>query len=512
MIMAMDIPVTATMHRRENKHFGRDGCALASLFIFSLPISAAGLHFSPAVSINERYSDNVTLTETNREAAFMTEIRPGFILHRDGARGQFHLDYGLQGLIYSHDSAANRHHHQLSAALTSHWLDKHFFMDAHARIAQQNTNASGPIGSENYNLTANRSETRSFSVSPAWQNRFDRQANLNLRWQLTHTDIDNASLSAATASTLLANLNSGSAFNQIPWQMAFRLQNSDHPNNQGDRNTYFSSGVSYIVSPKTQLNLTLGHDDNNGDTASFNAASGAYWNVGITWTPGTRTLLKASAGERYSGKSYDLNLTHRTRKSTWALRYNEDISDLYSQVNGSGAFDIYQCAEFPFVVAAGSPGPEQADCDGVTPTLILPAQIIQFPQIVNGYNLNQSWSGSASYHTSKSRFTVNLNKSQRKLLASNTQDSTQAIIGNWTLQLSPRLSSIITASTTHYETPLNANSQSESDDNSLAWTTAYRFSKQQTGGLEFKRLARDAGKNSRPYKENSMTARLNIAF
>jgi uncharacterized protein (PEP-CTERM system associated) len=500
----------ASMANNRNKRFSTwNALAGVSLGLMSsTQIWAGDVNFKPTVSLNERYSDNVKLAPINPIDSFVTEIRPGFVLNRVGARAEFSVDYGLQALLYSHDSDANAYNNQLSARFKSGWLDEHFVINGEARIGQQNTNSTGALGTGNYNLTNNRSETRSLGITPTWKSNFGKQANFEARWQFSYTDSDSVALPATNSNNLTLSLANGRAFNRLLWGVTYRLQKSD-ANANGDRSSSLSGNIGFLYSPKTRFNLTLGTDSNNGTTTGFNQASGFYWNAGVNWSPTLRTSLSATAGKRYNGNSYGLNFTHRTRKSTWALRYSEEIIDAYAQVTALGAFDVYDCAGIPKFVVAGGSAPASSECGGLPPQLVFAAGILPYSQLVNGFNLTKSWSGVTTYKTGKSVFSLNLNSSRRELLASNSADDTYSLGGSWALRVGPRLRSTVLANSSHAET-----ATAQSDDWSMAWLLAYQLSRQTTGQLELRRVERTSGTGTAAgaYEENSVSARLNMSF
>lgn len=500
----------ASMANNRNKRFitcsTHAGVLLA--LIMTAHARAGDVSFKPTVTLNERYSDNVKLASINPIDSFVTEVRPGFVLNRAGARAEFSVDYGLQALLYSHDSDANAYNNQLSARFKSGWLDEHFVIDGEARIGQQNTNSTGALGTGNYNLTNNRSETRSFGITPTWTSRFGNQANFEARWQFSYADSDSVALPATNSNNLSLSLANGRSFNRLLWGVNYRLQNSD-ANATGNQSSTFSGNIGFLYSPKTRFNLTVGTDSNNGKTTGFNQASGLFWNAGVNWSPSLRTTLSATAGKRYNGNSYGLDFTHRTRKSTWALRYSEEIIDAYAQVTALGAFDVYDCAGIPKFVVAGGSAPDSSECGGLPPQLVFAAGILPYSQLVNGFNLTKSWSGVTTYKTGKSVFSLNLNSSRRELLATNSADDTYSLGGSWALRIGPRLRSTVLANSSHAET-----ATAQSDDWSMAWLLAYQFSRQTTGQLELRRVERTSGTGTAAgaYEENSVSARLNMSF
>ena len=428
---------------------------------------------TPTLTLQERFSDNVALSASNKESSFLTEVTPGLKLNSKGARGSVSVDYGLQGLLYSHDSDANALNHQLTAALKSELVDDSFLLDANARIGQQATSqVSGVVGVGNYNTGVNRTETRSASIAPSWRGRIGSTAHWDARWQLTYAGSDNNTLGDTIGNDLSFSLKSGTAFNQVPWSLSLRSQKNDG-NATASRTSSISGTVGYIFTAKTRLNLTLGVDDNNGSTSTANDASGGYWNLGLTWTPTPRTNLTASAGRRYNGNSYGLNFLHRTRMTTWGLNYNESLSDTFSQITGTSAF----------------------------------GQLLPTTQLVNDTTLNKTLSGTATYQTGKSTFSANINRVKRELLTAGTSDDTYSLGGNWTLRLNPRMSSALSINSSHAET-----GASKSDDWTLAWILTRTLSKSATGALEARRLERGSDSTTGAYKENALSARLNMSF
>lgn len=464
--------------------------------------AAGGPWFKPTLGLNERYSDNIALTTNDKISSFMTEVRPGFVVNSQGAHGNVFVDYGLQALLYSHDSSANTHYNQLAARTNSHWLDKRFTLDTDARISQQNTDSTAALGNGNYNLTGNRSETRSFGISPGWKSHLGNEATFDARWQLTYVDSDTALLSGTTSNSFNLGLSSGSAFKRVPWNIAYQARNSDASTRNGNRDSSVSGTVGYVVSRKTRVNLTAGKDFNNGKSDGYNRVSGGFWNLGVDWTPTIRTHLRATAGRRYGGSSYGLDFSHRTRKSTWSLNYNEAITDAYQQINGT---DVYLCdGNFQVSVPSGTQ-PSPGTCGN--PLLI---SIFNPDNLLgNRSTLSKSWSGVTSYNTGKSVFSLSYRESQREQLASTTpsSDDTYSLSGNWSLRLNSRLSSILSLTAAHTENGIN-----QSDDWGLAWLLSYRLARQTTGTMELRRVERDSNSSTGPYTENSLSARLNMSF
>src|SRR5690606_27218294 len=72
---------------------------------------------------------------------------------------------------------------------------------------------------------------------------------------------------------------------------------------------------------------------------------GSSWSAGFGWSPGRRTSIEASMGERFFGSTYSLSARHRTRASNWNVRYVEDLSDLSLFLFTTGTVYDYLCAD-----------------------------------------------------------------------------------------------------------------------------------------------------------------------
>ena len=464
---------------------------------------AGDWEFKPSLTVQERFSDNVALSSTDKESSFLTEVTPGFKLSGKGGKGSFSVDYGLQGLLYSHDRDANSLNNQLNASLKSELFDDSFQIDGTARIAQQSSSlVNGVVGIGNYNTDKNRTETRSASLAPSWRGKIGNTARWDAKWQLTFADTDSA-ISNTSGSNLNLGLSSGESFNRIPWSLAYRIQNSDGSSASASRNSSLSGTVGYIVSPKTRFNLSVGKDDNNGTTNSFNEVGGMFWNLGVNWTPTPRTNLSATAGHRHGGASYGLNFTHHTRKSSWGLRYNESIDNTFSQINGIGAFDIYQCGTSLIPVPVGSGSPDPALCEPDPK----PAQQLDSTEIVDDTTFNKTWSATVSYTLGKSTFSGNFNQSRRTRLSSGDKDQNYSLGGSWSLKLNPRMTSTLSVNSAQSE-----NATSTSDDWTVAWILSRTLAKNATGAVEIRRLERKDDATTGGYAENSVSARLNMSF
>lgn len=462
---------------------------------------AAEWRFEPKFGISERYTDNIALQTSGPQASFVTEVIPGFSLLRRSAGMDLSVDYGLHGTLYSHDPSLNSKSNQLASQLYARVLGENLVIASSATINQHNINEVGKVGVGSYNLTNNRTEIRSFTIGPSWQNRFGEYAQFNIKGQVRLSESDNNStFSAAQNANLLVKLTSGTEFSKTPWGLSYRLQVDDSTSKVRISSLVVNTG--YQVAPKTRLVATVGQDENDQSSAGFDKIKGSNWSLGLTWNPSQRSQFEASAGRRYGNTSYALNFSNRSAKTFWTLRYSENVTDSVSQLSAQAAYDTYRCNLSTVRVPAGS-APPDSSC-----VLDAYASLVPASSITNGFYIEKAWSGSLSLLLNEQTFTVALNQGRSEELTLGTNGSRYSLGGIWDLRLSPRMLSTLSYSTNHV-----TSSVATSDNWTLSWALTRRLSGKATGTLEvhhFEGNNSDSGTDA--YKENSASAWLNMSF
>lgn len=477
--------------------------ALTLLACVASGAGAGDWRLTPTISVSERYSDNIGLNSSaTSESSFVTDIAPGLTIRRQGGRAQLEADYSLHGLLYSHDSGANSLQHQLTARLRAEPVSELFYLDADARIDQTTVSTVDRVGGT-YNLGGSHVETRSLGITPILRKRLGSTATLEARWELNLTNSDGGVLSNSRGDSLSVALVSGRSFNNVPWSLSLIRQSTD--NGQTDTESNGLNGyVGYRLSPKFELGINAGHEDNSGTTL-YNQTGGAYGNLAMRWSPTSRTSLGASAGRRYDGNSYGLDFSHRTLRSTWALRYSESITDPSDLLL---SFDQYLCpsasgALVTMYYFSGSQAPVGCILTGRAD---LSAQVLG---LITGPSLNKAWSGTVSYRLRKSTFSLSLNSNRRRYLsAAGGSDDVANLSAMWNWRIGPRTTSslsLVKGSTSYYTLA------SDSDYTTLSWLISRKLSPRTTGSLEIGHIEKKGG-TSGDYDENTISARLSHSF
>jgi uncharacterized protein (PEP-CTERM system associated) len=200
-----------------------------------------------------------------------------------------------------------------------------FFLDANANITQQNISPFGQVTDNNTNLTNNRTEVRTYSVSPYFRRKFENNFTSELRYTHDSVSSDAQLNSNSKGDSVRFNINSGSAFKSIKWGLNYNRQNIDFEKQVPLDTTMTTGNLDYAISSLVKLTSTFGYE-NNSYFYQGSQASGYFGTIGFAWTPSERTNIVFNTGHRFYGKTKALTISQRARMSVWSLGYNDDVT------------------------------------------------------------------------------------------------------------------------------------------------------------------------------------------
>jgi uncharacterized protein (PEP-CTERM system associated) len=311
-------------------------CAVVGIVLvfssYSSCSNAAEWKVIPELNLRETYSDNLRLSPKGTEQRdFVTQINPGISLTGIGPRFKLSADYTMNNLIYAEASDLTRIWHQLNARGTAELMKDFFFVDGIAVISQQNISLFGPQAIDNVNVTGNRADVKTFNISPYIRHRFKDFASTELRYARNMVSSNANLLQNSHADSFFARMNSGTAFNILHWGLNYS-NNTIHYERTGQTVELERAigNLRYMVTPRFGLTATGGYERNSFLSIRGNPSS-PTWTAGFEWTPFERTSIVANAGQRFFGDTYFADARHRTRLTTWNLRYVEDITTFNQQ-------------------------------------------------------------------------------------------------------------------------------------------------------------------------------------
>lgn len=496
---------------------------LASLS--GLPAQANDWRVVPRLNVSETYTDNVTLSETNKRSDFVTAITPGVTLEREGARLRARVDYSFQALLHSNNQSSNNSFHQLNANATAELLADHLFVDGRAIVAQQNLSLLGTQSVDNINTTGNRASTRSFYLSPYYRTTFGNLAAFEARYAADYVSVNTGGLGNSKSNQVDLILKSGPHYNRSAWNVTYRQQKIDYSEriNETKFQSLIGSGR-YQFMPRWSVLGSVGYE-NNSYSSTQTDTKGPLWSAGFGWNPSIRTSLEATVGHRYFGPTRSFLFDHRTRATRWHVGYSQDITTSRNQLTLPGGSTLTYVEN---LISSRTPG--------LTPLQLRQSalqfiQLFNLPQILpqtttlsNAVFLQKQLDARVSVDYSKSLFLIT---AVRTIIDSlNTGTSSNAILGlndfafsqhikttsgtaGWYWRFAPRTSSEVTVGLTRSELP---DIDRRDDLTYFRVGATHQFLPKVFGGVDLAHNERKSNQPGADYKENRLVVRLNMTF
>ncbi len=299
----------------------------------------------PEFRLGETYTDNIDLTSSETRDDFVTVLKPGVQLLGNTRRLAFELNYNLQHLLYASNPELDDTFHRLFSSLNTELVEQLIFLDANTTLTQQNiiTTGSGAFSNfgpaaalndadDNINVTGDRVDVTTYSVSPYLLRRFGNFADAEVRFTYddvsssdTNTDIaqSNASIDDSRSLNYRADVRSGSRYLRFPWTLTYENEQIDYDTGETTEFEQIVGRLEYVYRPSVRFLGDLGYEKNSF-ASSEPIDNTIIWNIGGRWTPSARTTLEATYGKRFFGNQYAVNLSHQTKRTTWLLRYDEE--------------------------------------------------------------------------------------------------------------------------------------------------------------------------------------------
>lgn len=294
---------------------------------------------TPSISVDEKVTDNVGLTERNRDGDWITNIAPGINITGTGDRVKLRFDYKLHNLYYANESSRNNRQNSLNATGSLEAIDNWLFVDASARIAQQNRSAfrGSTDTSVDPNNSGNTAETRTYRISPYIKGVFGNAVDYQLRYTDARSSTDAAGIADTETRQWSGRLAGTKTLANFGWSIDANTQHSDFGRGRDTSADLLRGVLTYHYDPQFRLLLIAGREAN--DYVSADKESHTIRGGGFEWAPTQRTLFSASREKRFFGDSDSITFSHRTAGTAWKYRQTKDTVTSTSQ--GSSTLGTY---------------------------------------------------------------------------------------------------------------------------------------------------------------------------
>lgn len=511
-------------HAREPRPALTSLAAAMLLAGLALPATAAQWEVTPRLTLGQIYTDNLRLSADNEESESITEIRPGISFVGRGARMEVSAEYSMQNLFYASNSGNNTINHQLKAGEKAELIEDWFYFDSSASISQQLIDANGPIQRDNLNLTNSRGDVRTLLLEPYLKRDLGRAAALELRYAHGWVDYGSGARGAAAdteSSSVRARIANGRGASHLFWRLSHTAQQEDRDGADDSERNSTEGRVQLRVVQEFSLLGYAGREEN--DIRSNNVTpDGSYWSAGFVWQPSPKFAFEATAGRNdeqarinwnpgrrtsmdlgYRNRDVGLNtaaswngsFNHRTRRSTWQLRYSEEVTSV--QILALQGQELFQVVD-----AQGNP---LLDPNTGTPLF---AAVDVFGLSDEEY-LRQRGQASVSYRTGKSTFGLKLSNERRTYQVSLQALQEIGVGASWLWRLGPRTTSKVGIDNERFKS-LNTGETGDSVKASVGLTRL--LSANANARLEVSREEADRLGSDAQYEENRIAIYLNMTF
>lgn len=456
----------------------------------------------PNLSLDETYTDNVQLTPENNNSSFVTQTIYGLDTEYNSSLTTLQWS-GRQILArYSHDSELNNSFRTLNAnGEHSFWRGGPTVL---ASASIENISQNSANNSSADLVSGDTVEQRNYSTGLRYNfGNSSYSVASSVNYSITRADDNIGDNNGFTA--MLGSENGNNA-RTVYWQLDSNYTKRKQSSSNNDGENFTVEALIGAITP-WNLNPFLRYYDENiqgtGVTQSLNttsswgpgirwlasphiildlsynfvadkAVSDNYFNTSLQWEPSTRTSLTLGYSQRFFGDSYNLNFSHRTRRLTNSISYNEDI-------------EVFDRNSF------------QSNTPDDT-------QLVESDE----FSLNKSLTWSSQLQLSRTVFGMSLSTNERTSLATNIVDDILDANINFIRTISPRSTLSLSASfnSSIYDKENPGGNRQEDYYRTISASYTKNLLSELSYNLILRHINRDSTINNLSYQE--MRATINI--
>lgn len=458
------------MAKKINKKWLNKLSSLLPLTLASSVALAGEWSFEPNLGLTETYSNNVALTADNHQSSVVSQLIAGLNTKFKSSQVEFSFSGTETYATYSHNSDLNNDYQTANVdGLFSLWRD-----GAKLIVSSRLTNASQNSANNSLaDLVSSDTVQQRFHTAGLQYNTANSSHKFSgsVIYSLTETE---DSIGESKGYTARINSVNGNAARHVFWSLSGLYS---------DRKNSNSTGTNYNIEAEvgaiTSLNLNpflrfydediTGTGFNNSQAKTRSWGPGIRWqaadhfyldvsynyvedkNAGddyiaanINWQPSQRTSLVAGYSKRFFGDSYNIDVSHRTKRLTNNIFYQESI-EIYDRDN----FQDVALGDF------WCPIGEPLDINACFPSALPPNDIAGFTLVPvtglapienNEFSLNKRLAWNSTLALSRTIFAFDISTRERESLTTGIINNNLDVSLSASRTLSPRSSLKLLAS------------------------------------------------------------------
>jgi uncharacterized protein (PEP-CTERM system associated) len=304
--------------------------AAALLVLTTANAAAANWSVTPDITLRETYTDNIFLS-TPRRHDFVTEVTPGIRVEGRSPRLTASLRYSPSAIFYARNSGENDIANSLSAFGRLEAVEKFFFVEADGNISQNFVSPFAPRPAELTTITPNRTETRTFGLSPNVRGQFGGGVNYELRNRNTWTTTDSDELGDVQTTQWAGRI--ASPVRLFGWALGYddsKIRHERFTDRPDQESRLYRGRLYYQPDVSWRFSASAGREQNN--FALQEERKNNIYGAGVSWRPTQRTVADFEYERRYFGASRLARFTHRTRLTAWNLGYSRTATSFQQEL------------------------------------------------------------------------------------------------------------------------------------------------------------------------------------
>ncbi|WP_286234364.1 TIGR03016 family PEP-CTERM system-associated outer membrane protein [Thalassotalea sediminis] len=413
--------------------------------------------FTPTLTLDETYTDNVELISGNETSSLVTQAGIDIDTSYHSQLVQFNLYSSSLNAFYSHDHELDDDYHKLNSDINVKLGDYGLSLFGSANIDYRaRNNARNALANI---VSADLAQIKSYSGGLAYNvNNSDFNIASSLAYNLVESEDNigdqegysvNLSSKNGHAARLLFWDTQGSYRERkrngrssrlyqgelklgliSDWKINPFIRYYDEDNkgsigsNRSIESNAYGLGVRWLVTPRLQLDLS--YNTPIGESVDIDGKEqDDYIDAKVEWQPSIRTTLSANYSQRFFGDSYGFNFSHKNKRLTNTISYNEEVQSFTRDSFVAVDYGSYWCPT--------SGGTDFNDCfvendsnvDFDNYTLIRLTDLELVEDDVLSLNKTLSWSSTLSL--SRTTLKLGANYNNRENLETRIEDERKAI-------------------------------------------------------------------------------------
>ena len=274
-----------------------------------------GFHITPRGEVDLTYTDNVLVSNTNRQGDFIVSPGAGLLAEGSTAKSRYFVDGAFAYDFYKDTTSFDGARVHGLADFRTEMFDRLLDFDARASTGQQriSTFDRGPATERSFG--GNQAQVTTYGATPTVRWSTGNFADVEASYDFQAVNYASAGASNTVVGlgdfyqhTGTLRLSNGSDFGRFGWALGGSVQRQDRGGFNSDRYNGNAS-LTYLVRYNFQLIGTVGYDHIDEPNLT-QTASGTFATGGFRWSPGTRTDIQFDGGWRYREPYFSGHITY----------------------------------------------------------------------------------------------------------------------------------------------------------------------------------------------------------